>query len=170
MILSIGNSLPKGVPCSLKACSTHSIYVGRGSRLLKGRAGVSFIEVMVAMVILSAGVVTVLRALLVSLDRTRYLRHRLYATVLLDNTIAAAQRRAVLGEEAPSFWDETALTDTGLGRVRFQPETRVGAIEGFASLRSMTVAVKWREGRRPITISRSAYIGDWLAERLDRDP
>ncbi len=122
------------------------------------------------MVVLSVGVVTVLKALLISLDRARYLRHRLYATVLLDNTLASAQRRAVLREEAPSFWNETALTETGLGRVRFQPETRARAIEGFPALRSVEVAVRWPEGKRIITMSRAAYIGDWLAGRLNRNP
>jgi prepilin-type N-terminal cleavage/methylation domain-containing protein len=74
-----------------------------GNARAGARAGFTLVEVLVALVVLSTGIVLVLRAFETSLSALRVSRQSLWAAVLVRNILAETQTALAAGETVPAY-------------------------------------------------------------------
>ena len=121
--------------------------------------GFTFVEVMVALVILSVGIVAILKSFIVSLDQLSYLTNRFYATTLLDNRVAQMER-TLIAYNTLSL-DELALTETvrvGSKKIDFKQQVTIEEVKNFPELFELNVTVSWKENNRDIKLARACYL------------
>ncbi|VAX35345.1 hypothetical protein MNBD_UNCLBAC01-28 [hydrothermal vent metagenome] len=124
------------------------------------KQGFTFIEIMVALIILSVGLVTILKAFVTSVDRMSHLTNRLYATTLLDNHIVSIQRTLRAHNTLPlSLEDERMMT--GAKETLFRPKLNISEIADFNEIFKLEVLLTWQEGHNLRQLSRSAYLVDF---------
>ncbi|MFH1360028.1 MAG: prepilin-type N-terminal cleavage/methylation domain-containing protein [Candidatus Omnitrophota bacterium] len=124
------------------------------------QCGVTFVEVMVTMAILSFGLVLLYKAFFVSLDAMNHLTHRLYALALIDNRIAFMQK--VFEEKGDIPLQMQQPVDRVLFDQRpvdFRTQTDVRSVENLNNVYQLDIALFWQERGRDIRISRTTYIG-----------
>jgi prepilin-type N-terminal cleavage/methylation domain-containing protein len=125
---------------------------------MRKKGGFTFLEVMVTAAILSTGIVVIYKAFLFSLDRQRYLVHRLYANNLLDQKIAEVQRLFQDKGEAsldPGEAVENISVDNRKIPMTIQTLFQKMPVE---NLLQMDIGVSWLERGHPARLSRSVYI------------
>lgn len=122
-------------------------------------SGVSFIEVMVTLAVLSGGLVMIYRALFLSIDYAAHLNLRLQAQMLLSSRIEEMQRGYQAKGEVPVQFSEDAVA------VRFQEKKKdlvlgshFRSVEGLQHLLHVDLLLSWEERNRTISLPRSAYI------------
>lgn len=128
---------------------------------VNGKEGFSFIELMVTITILSAGIVGLYKILLSSLDRMDYLTHRIYATILLDNKISRIERMLRVYKALPVNLPREEKADVGSRLLTFQQEVNISEVEDLLEVFRVDIGLTWSEGGRSIHLGRSAYIADY---------
>ena len=121
-----------------------------------GRRGITFVEVMVTTVILSAGLVAIYRAFFIGVDYLDHLSRRLCALTLIDNRVADIE----LGFRALNNVDVGVLKETVMlqGRsVDFSYNIQLRPVGELLSIFQLDIALSWQERGRRMTVSRSAY-------------
>lgn len=129
---------------------------GRSSGRPYSRRGFSFIEVMVTVVILSAGLVAIYRAFFIGVNYLDHLACRLCALDLVDARVAVIERsfRANQDVEVGPLTQNVLLN----GRpVVFQYDIRLKPVGKLLSVFQLDIDLTWQERGRAITVSRSAY-------------
>jgi prepilin-type N-terminal cleavage/methylation domain-containing protein len=123
------------------------------------KKGFTFIEVMVALAIVSLGIVAILKVFVISLDRLDYLGNRLYATTLLDHTLVETSRY-IRGGNMSSFslLSSPEDIDVGARSISFKREVIVEDIKDFEGLALVRAHIMWPEDNRTIELSRFAYL------------
>jgi len=118
---------------------------------LKRRA-FTMVEIMVAVVILSAGLVVVYESLLKSLDAFQTFETRLTAQLVADGAVANIERqmRSPWRATAPTQQKGTTLAD---GRT-FTWQTQVMLAQAAQELYQVSVSVSWPEGSRTRSVQR----------------
>jgi len=127
---------------------------------IKQKKGLTFIEMMVTLVIISLGIVGIFTSLLSALDQTNYLTNRLYAAQLLDNKIF--QQEKMFRRHKKFMLDSNSKINmhTGYKRISFYPEINIRDINGAADIFLLDASLSWMEAGKKKKIKRSAYIMD----------
>ena len=131
----------------------------RESNLAKTDAGISFFETMVAVMILSGGLLFIYKAFFISLDYTNHLTCRLYANIFLDEKISSLQRILddqnqipfIQGKEIKTVWINGHNVD-------FQYTVDLRSVEDLKGLFEADISISWQQGTRRINLSREAYL------------
>jgi prepilin-type N-terminal cleavage/methylation domain-containing protein len=114
----------------------------------------TLIEVMVAVAVLSFGLVMVYQAFFVVLDTFNYGADYLEVSPWMDEKIWLAQdsimRKGVLE-------DNSTNGELNLRNKKFTWELRNSVVDGTNNLIALTLDVYWKEGKRPVQASRSGY-------------
>ena len=122
--------------------------------------GFSFLEVMVAVMVLSAGLVLIYKSFFIVLDYTNHLACRLQADILLDEKIAALNR--LLQDQnqltlvvPPPVIDQVTIANKP---VDFRYTLDFHSVENYKGLFGLEISISWMEGTRRIQLSREAYL------------
>ena len=139
MILSIGSNL-------------HAGQVRRMTR----RRGITFIEVMLTVIILSTGLVALYRSFFSAVDYLDHLSTRLYALNLMESRIATIEKdfRSLKDFDIGELQEEALINNhpvTFRYAVDFKP---VGTL---LSVFELDIVLSWQERGRAVSISRTAY-------------
>ena len=129
------------------------------SRISQKKA-LTFIEVMVALVILTSGLVAIFRILITSLDQLNHLTNRLYASTILDNRIGEIERNLRVYKVLPIELQQAEVVDVGGKDVTFEQEMTISALDGFTDIFYLELTLKWKEANREVGMSRSAYLSE----------
>lgn len=119
-------------------------------------SGLTFIEVMVAIIILSAGLVAIYRSFLLGVDLNEHLANRLYALNLLESRSAFIEKelRSLRVADVASSGGEEGY---GVRPVSFQLSSILRPVGMLLSVFELDLSVSWQEKERMFTLSRSAY-------------
>jgi hypothetical protein len=120
------------------------------------RRGITFIEVMVTAVILSAGLAAIYRSFFIGVDYLDHLSHRLCALNLMEIRVAGIERdfRALNNVDVGPL-NETVLLN---GRpVDFSFNIQLKPVGNLLSIFELEIMLSWKERHRVISIARSAY-------------
>ncbi|MBF0570108.1 MAG: prepilin-type N-terminal cleavage/methylation domain-containing protein [Candidatus Omnitrophica bacterium] len=134
-----------------------TLRIGEAGRDAKAsRRGITFIEVMVTAVILSAGLVAIYRAFFIGVDYLDHLSRRLCALDLIDNRVAVIERdfRALKDVDVGAL-NETVVLNSH--PVDFTYHIQLKPVGQLLSVFQLDISLSWQERGREITISRSAY-------------
>ncbi len=123
------------------------------------RSGFTFIEVMITLVILSAGIITIYRTFFLCVDYLSRLSMRMYANELIDEKIADISR--VFHETA----DLSAATGSSVvnkeinhQQVKFAYNIDFLPVDGYDGLFQLKVGVVWAESGRTTKMARMAVL------------
>ena len=121
--------------------------------------GVSFIEVMVTLAVLSGGLVMIYRALFLSVDYAAHLNMRLQAQMLLSNRMEEMQKGyQVHGAVPVQFAEDTISARFREKRKDLALGSHYQSVEGLDQLIHVDLLLSWGERNRTISLPRSAYI------------
>ena len=131
-----------------------------GSDLRRNRKrGFSFLEVMVAMMVLSGGLVLIYKSFFIALDYTNHLTCRLQANVLLDEKICELNRllqdQNQLTLVPPIAVDHLIIANRPID---FLYTLDLHSVENLQGLFLLDISVIWKEGNRRIELSREVYL------------
>ncbi|MBU0468380.1 MAG: prepilin-type N-terminal cleavage/methylation domain-containing protein [Candidatus Omnitrophica bacterium] len=133
----------------------------KSRRLCSSDSGFTFVEVMVALAVLSLGIVIIFKGFIVSLDRLSYLTNRLYATTLLDNRITAIERMLRVYETLPFDLNRKENINVGAKEIEFRQRMSISEVDDFADVFELDLSLLWDSGEKEMILSRSAYISDF---------
>ncbi len=121
--------------------------------------GFTFVEVMVTLVILSAGIVFIYKTFFLCVDYLSRLTIRLYAGQLVEARIADLQRKAQasggLGFERGPM---SVRQEFNHKPVEFAFQIDLNPVHGFEDLYQMQVGVSWVDGGRGNNFKRLAMV------------
>lgn len=130
-------------------------------RFFKGKKAFSFIEAMVAIGILSVGIVFIFKAFFVCLDTYNHLTYRFYALNLLNNKIARAQVFMNAFNQIPlDLSRETRTLTIDRRPVIFESSMVIRELKDLNGIYQLDFNVSWEERNRTIGLSRSSYIAN----------
>lgn len=128
-------------------------------RSIKFKNGFSFIEIMVATIILTAGIVSIYQAYFVSLDYMNHVTHRMVAMRLLDKRIADMELLLrSKGAITLAAGSETKSVVIHHKKVEFHFETSYHNVDSLKGLYQVDLVLSWSDGARNIRIGRTVYI------------
>ena len=125
------------------------------------KKGFTFVEVMVAIMILTTGIVAIYKTFLLSLDQQNYLTHRLYASNLLDKKIFEMERLFQEKGIAALKEDLTENVVVDNKNLVFQVKTFFRApleIPDLEDVLQIDIGVFWPEHGRVVRLTRAAYV------------
>lgn len=123
--------------------------------------GFTFIEVMVALIILSTGIVVILKVFIVSLDQLSYLGNRVYATIALDNKMIRMSRElSTYNALAIHPLEESESIDTGPKNVEYKEQLNISEVSNFSDLFLLDSTISWNEKGRRMQLARSVYLSN----------
>ena len=131
------------------------------SGLFLNKRAYTFIEIMVTLTILSAGLTMIYKTLIASLDRMNYLTNRLYADNLIDNRIAVIERMLRSYKALPFEVAQKEAVNIGRKELEFKQETLITEVENFLDVFQLDLTVGWQERDHQVSLKRSAYIADF---------
>jgi len=129
-----------------------------GKRIIRKR-GFSFVEVMVALAILSGGIVLIYKSFLISFEYIHHLSCRSYAMTILDNKINDLQQIFAAKKEIPfqqNSVGESAMINNRLVYFRYQLDFKV--VGNLKNIYQLDIALDWDEGSRHKKFTRQVYI------------
>lgn len=131
------------------------------NQLIRRNSGFTFIEVMVALIILSAGIVSVLKVFIFSMDQLSYLSNRVYADILLDNKMVQMSR-VLNAYNALNMNDLKGETEMNVGskEIAFKEDFKISEIEGLSGLFQLECFISWNEKSKNIQLSKAGYLSN----------
>jgi len=147
------------------------LSTGNNARSRLSRAkGYTFIELMVAISILSIGIVAIYQALLTSLNYQSQLSCRLYALSLIEHKISEIQKVYSLTGVFPSASHgqvEQVVLDHRA--VPFRWAIHPVPVVGLDGLMGAEVVLSWPGGNRELNIKRYVFLSDLNMERYKNE-
>jgi prepilin-type N-terminal cleavage/methylation domain-containing protein len=137
-----------GNPLNLRRKKTH-------------RAGLTFIEVMVAVAVIAAGITAIYRSYILAIERMGYLNRRLYATMLLDDRLMRVERFLRVYKALPMNNDLRERVYADGEQPEFAEYIQFHEIEGLPEIFQVDLRINWKENQRDVIMRRSAYISDF---------
>ncbi len=118
--------------------------------------GITFIEVMLTVVILSVGLVALYRSFFSAVNYLDHLSTRLYALNLIESRIATIERdfRSLKDFDIGSLQEEALINHHP---VTFQYTVDFKPVGTLLSIFELDMVLSWQERGRVVTISRTAY-------------
>ena len=132
-----------------------------GSKPRRRSKGFTLIEILVALVVLSVGLVSVFRTFIASLNHLSHLTNRLYADNTLDNQFQILERKLRAYKALPVEIDEKHSINMGHKEFQVSQQMVLAAVEDFPDLFHLTLIFNWDEHGKEIKISRSGYISEF---------
>ena len=123
--------------------------------------GFTLIEVLVALIILSVGIVAIFKTFTVSIDHLNHLTRRLYATTILDNHISSTERVLRAYQALPFELEQSEELDFGIRKIDFKKKLHISDIEDFNEVFKLDISLSWEEPNREVRLQRSAFIADF---------
>jgi type II secretory pathway component PulJ len=120
------------------------------------RLGITFIEVMLTVIVLSSGLVALYRVFFSAIDQLEHLSARSCANMLIDSRIAVIERdfRSLKDFDIGELSEEVVLN----GRpFVFQYTVRLNPVGTLLSVFELDVVLSWQERGRAVSIARQAY-------------
>ena len=114
---------------------------------------------MVALVILSAGIVMIYKSFFLCLDYLSYLTCRLYASQMIESKMADISRS--YQESQGAFFDRGATTETmeiNHKWVDFNYTINMTPLSGLDYVYLLQVTLAWYDGKRLMTLSRESLL------------
>lgn len=120
------------------------------------RRGITFVEVMLTVIVLSVGLVGLYRSFFSALTYLDHLSVRLYAINLMDSRIATIERdfRSLKDFDIGSLSEEALINNR---TVTFQYAVDFKPVGTLLSVFELDVTLSWEERGRMVSISRAAY-------------
>ncbi len=133
------------------------MMLSTGSSRSRRRQGITFIEVMLAVVILSGGLVALYRCFFSAVDYLDRLSTRLYAFNLLEGRMAAVEKEF----RSPKDFDIGLLDEEVVINnrpVAFHYNVNLKPVGTLLSVFELDMDLSWQERGRRVTLSRTAYV------------
>ncbi|MFH0753702.1 MAG: prepilin-type N-terminal cleavage/methylation domain-containing protein [Candidatus Omnitrophota bacterium] len=137
-----------------------TLPIGNSVRTWSGRsrkiAGITFVEVMLTVVILSVGLVGLYRSFFAALNYQDHLAVRLYATNLIDGRIATIERdfRSLKDFDIGILSEEVVINNRV---ITFQYGVNFKSVGTLLSVFELDVVLSWEDRGKIFSISRTAY-------------
>lgn len=141
------------------------MLTGNRSSQRHKRAGYTFIELMVAVSILSIGIVGIYHALLAALDYQNQLSCRLYAMNLMEHKIAEMENQYFLTGNLGRSADQTVTAVLDFREVPFQFTVQTLSAPGLNGFLGAEVALSWPAQGRTFRIKRQVHLLDINMDR-----
>ncbi|MBF0569153.1 MAG: prepilin-type N-terminal cleavage/methylation domain-containing protein [Candidatus Omnitrophica bacterium] len=120
------------------------------------RKGLTFIEVMVTVVVLSVGLVAIYRSFFIGIDYLNHLSCRLHALNLIESKIAFAEKDF----QSLKDFDIGPMSETVVINnrpVEFHYAIDLKPVGKLLSVFSLDITLSWEERGHVVSVSRSAY-------------
>jgi len=121
--------------------------------------GFTFVEIMIALVILSSGIVMIYKSFFLSVDYLSYLTCRLYASQMIESKIADLSRS--YRESQDATFERGAMTESlevNHKWVDFNYNIEVTPVLNLDSISRLKVDLIWHDGRRLMKLSRESLL------------
>ncbi|MEI8011019.1 MAG: hypothetical protein WCI27_00870 [Candidatus Omnitrophota bacterium] len=128
-----------------------------GNSRARRRRGITFVEVMLTVVILSGGLVAIYRSFLSGIDYLDRLSTRVYAINLLENRMAVVEKDF----RSPKDFDIGLLDEEFVINhhpVMFHYKVDLKPVGTLLSVFELEMEITWRDHGRVTTLSRTAYV------------
>ena len=126
---------------------------------IHNRKGLTFVEVMVTLVIISLGMTAVFRTFIFSLNKLEYLTTRIYAEFALERKISSLQRDYKAYRTLPFDFEPTDKTLlSGSSSIDIQQHMDVQPVKPFPDLLSVKCALEWNQNGQNVHLDKEAYI------------
>lgn len=129
------------------------------------RRGYTFVEVLLAVVIFSAGMVGVFRTLIVSMDRMTLLTNRMYANLVLENQISQMERNLKTFGSLPFELNPQQEVQVGPKTIVFRKDTDIQQLKENKDIFDVTLSLSWQERGKTVSLSKSAYLANFKNEK-----
>lgn len=131
-------------------------------KYLRRKRGLSFIELMVTVAVLSSGIILIYRAFFISLSYLDHVVCRLYAMHCLENAIVnmqmeTEQNKGILFREHV----QNRTIKLGNKTIDFHCPVKVSNVENLDHIFRVEVSCRWKEGSRDIQLSQTEFITDY---------
>jgi prepilin-type N-terminal cleavage/methylation domain-containing protein len=123
--------------------------------------GLTLVEVLITVAILSVGIIAIFQSFFVSLNQIVHLTNRLYVTTNLDNRICLIERMLRAYKTLPFDMNQDRSMSSDNNSLKYKPFVSYQAVEDFPDVFKMDVSVSWKEQNIDKHLSRSAYILDF---------
>ncbi|MDE2221910.1 MAG: prepilin-type N-terminal cleavage/methylation domain-containing protein [Candidatus Omnitrophica bacterium] len=133
--------------------------MGLRSATGNNRSGFTFVEVMVALVVLCGGIVLIYKSFFLCADYLNNLTCRLYASSLLDEKIGRITRAfAEWPAKELNFGSNTVTLDINHKPVVFNYDVSLAPLSDVTSVWEADVKLSWVDGPRHMQMHRSVYM------------
>lgn len=133
------------------------MILSTGSNRRSGKEkGITFIEVMLTVIILSVGLVALYRSFFSAVNYLDHLSTRLYAFNLMEDRIAVIERdfRSLKDFDIGPLQQEAVVNNRP---VLFQYAVDLKPVGTLLSVFELDIVLSWQEHGRSVSISRTAY-------------
>ncbi len=121
---------------------------------------------MMTFAVLAGGIIMLYKSFFLCLDYQNHLTYRVFASNLLEDKIAVTEQMVrdykVLAFKEDAQDEETLFNNKP---VNFHVDIQVALISDVPSLYQLTVTVSWKEKKRNVTLTRSAFISNLTSLR-----
>lgn len=123
------------------------------------RQGLSFIELLVTLSILSIGIVGIYKAYFLTLNTLTHITCRLQAVSLLHNRIASIEESYKLDRKIPlSAIKEKSQAVIHNKTIEFNYQVDFSNLKDLDNILQLDLRLSWKEGPKTIQVTRSVYI------------
>jgi type II secretion system protein I len=129
--------------------------------LIRSSLGFTLIEVLVAISLLSLGLVMIFKAMFISFNRIEHLTNRFYASAVLDNRISTIQRMLIVYKALPVEMNVSEKVNIGMRPIEFKQEMAFHEVEDYMDVFELDLDLVWEEQGRKVKLGRSAYLSDF---------
>lgn len=131
----------------------------RMTLLTGSKSGFTFVEVMVAMVILAAGIVAVYRSFFLCVDYLNNISSRWWASELIEEKISEISMQLKKDTKTAIDLDSPPRIITINNRpIRFQYAIQLIPFNDLDGINRLDVSLDWNDGRRSMHLNRSVYL------------
>ncbi|MBF0512188.1 MAG: prepilin-type N-terminal cleavage/methylation domain-containing protein [Candidatus Omnitrophica bacterium] len=133
--------------------------IGNRENLRIHKQGFTFIEVMVALVVLASGIVLIYKSFLLCADYLNNLTCRLYASSLIDEKIGhITESFAQWPLKSLDLGLQSVTMDINHKPVTFNYDISLQPLTDVKSVWQLDVRILWKDGLRNMRAQRSAYM------------
>ena len=126
----------------------------RDYALRRTRTGFIFLEILVAMAILSFGIMYIFRIFFGSMSALQHLKNRLHANLIIDQQIWEVKNSLQEGRGNDEYIGRKSRGENP----RIDLDIRLKKIPAYKNLYELKINASWDEAARNIAIARSVYI------------
>jgi prepilin-type N-terminal cleavage/methylation domain-containing protein len=121
--------------------------------------GFTFIEIMIALVVFSGGIVMIYKSFLLCVDYLSYLNCRLYASQMVENKISNIARSYRESQDATfEFGAQTETLEVNHKWIDFNYTVKADPVSGLDYVYRLSVTLSWYDGRRLMKLSREGLL------------
>ena len=140
----------------MSATGKNKDFMGIHGRRNTGRAGLTLIEIMISIAILSLGLISVMQGLAKCVSILRISQDNLASTLLIEDKMAEMEI-AVKQDGLKAFLNDTSGQEQ-LGNAEFNWQIRLSPDQEYEILNKVTATVRWKDGRNSGSSIFSTYL------------